>query len=403
MTGPRVSQRSIDMPMSAVRKLVPLAQEAKARGVRVIHLNVGQPDIETPREFWEAIRNFPERTLAYAPSVGRPEYIEALLDYYARFDIELAPDQIVVTTAGCEALLFALLACGDIGDEIILPEPYYSNYNGLAAMTGLRLVPFTTRAEDGYRLPPRQVIEGLVGERTRALLYSSPGNPTGVVYTRDEVTMLGEIARAHNLVLLADEVYREFTYDGRIATSALHIPGLEEHAAVLDSISKRYSACGARVGCVVSRNGAFMKAVLKLAMVRLSAPALDQIGAAACLHTPPDYFDRVRVEYTRRRDIVFERMNRVEGVVCPKPAGAFYAMARIEGVDTEDFARWLLTDFEQGGETVMVAPGAGFYGTPGLGRDEIRIAYVLEAESLSRAMDLLATAIRCYRRERLGE
>ncbi|MBL7063775.1 MAG: pyridoxal phosphate-dependent aminotransferase [Anaerolineae bacterium] len=390
------------MPMSAVRKLVPLAQAAKGRGMRVIHLNVGQPDIETPPEFWEAVRNFPERTLAYAPSAGRPECIEGLIEYYARFDIELSPEQVVVTTAGCEALLFALLACGDPGDEIILPEPYYSNYNGLAAMTGLRLVPFTTRAEDGYRLPPREVIERLVGERTRAILYSSPGNPTGVVYTRDEVAMLGEVAREHNLFLLADEVYREFTYDDQIATSAFHIPGLEEHAVMLDSISKRYSACGARIGCVVSRNAAFMKAILKLAMVRLSAPALDQIGAAACVRTPPAYFDRVRVEYTRRRDIVFERLNRIEGVICPKPAGAFYAMARIEGVDTEDFARWLLTDFEQDGETVMVAPGAGFYGTPGLGRDEIRIAYVLETETLARAMDLLATAIRRYRRERPG-
>lgn len=402
MTEPSISLRSTEMPMSAVRKLVPLAQAAKGRGMRVIHLNVGQPDIETPPEFWEAVRNFPERTLAYAPSAGRPECIEGLIEYYARFDIELSPEQVVVTTAGCEALLFALLACGDPGDEIILPEPYYSNYNGLAAMTGLRLVPFTTRAEDGYRLPPREVIERLVGGRTRAILYSSPGNPTGVVYTRDEVAMLGEVAREHNLFLLADEVYREFTYDDQIATSAFHIPGLEEHAVMLDSISKRYSACGARIGCVVSRNAAFMKAILKLAMVRLSAPALDQIGAAACVRTPPAYFDRVRVEYTRRRDIVFERLNRIEGVICPKPAGAFYAMARIEGLDTEDFARWLLTDFEQDGETVMVAPGAGFYGTPGLGRDEIRIAYVLETETLARAMDLLAAAIRRYRRERTG-
>jgi len=397
MTELALSLRSTEMPMSAVRKLVPLAQATKARGVRVIHLNVGQPDIETPPEFWEAVRNFPEHTLAYAPSAGRTEYIEALLDYYARFDIELAPEHIVVTTAGCEALLFALLACGDAGDEIILPEPYYSNYNGLAAMTGLRLVPFTTRAEDGYRLPSRQVIERLVGGRARAILYSSPGNPTGVVYTLDEVATLGEIARAHGLFLLADEVYREFTYDGQTATSALHIPGLEQHAVVLDSISKRYSACGARVGCVVSRNVSFMRAILKLAMVRLSAPALDQIGAAACVRTPPAYFDRVRVEYTHRRDLVFECLNRIEGVICPRPAGAFYAMARIEGVDTEDFARWLLTDFEQDGETVMVAPGAGFYGTPGLGRDEIRIAYVLETVALSRALDLLATAIRRYR------
>ncbi len=401
MTGPSVSSRSSEMPMSAVRKLVPLAREAKARGVQVIHLNVGQPDIETPPEFWEAVRSFPERTLAYAPSAGRPEYVEALLEYYARYDIELEPEQIVVTTAGCEALQFALLACGDVGDEIIVPEPYYSNYNGLAAMTGLRLVPFTTQAENGYRLPAREAIEPLVGDRTRAILYSSPGNPTGAIYTRDEVAMLGEIARAHGLFLLSDEVYREFTYDGQFATSALHMPGLEDQAVVLDSVSKRYSACGARIGCVVSRNTDLMKAIVKLAMVRLSAPALDQIGAAACLHTPSSYFEGVRAEYTRRRDVIFERMNAVEGVICPKPAGAFYAMAKIEGVNTEDFARWLLTDFEDEGETVMVAPGAGFYGTPGLGRDEIRIAYVLNTERLTRAMDLLAMAIRRYRQERV--
>jgi len=400
MTRLSISQRGNNMPVSAIRKLIPLAQAAKARGVRVIHLNVGQPDIETLPEFWEAVRNFPERTLAYAPSAGRPECIEGLLKYYAHFDIELTPKQVIVTAAGCEALLFALLACADVGEEVIIPEPYYSNYNGLAAMTGVRLVPFTTRAEDGYRLPPRQEIERLVGERTRAILYSSPGNPTGVIYTRDEIAMLGSIARAHGLFLLADEVYREFTYDGQSATSVLHIPGLEEHAIVLDSISKRYSACGARIGCIVSRNTDFMDAILKLAMVRLSAPALDQIGAAACMHAPPDYFDHVRDEYTRRRDIVVERMNRVEGVICPRPAGAFYAMVKIEGVDTEDFARWLLTDFEQDGETVMVAPGAGFYGTPGLGRNEIRIAYVLETKALSRAMDLLAAAIRRYRQER---
>jgi len=401
MTQPTVSLRSTEMPVSATRSLVPLARAAKARGVRVFHLNIGQPDIETPPEFWEAVRNFPERTLAYGPSAGRPEYVEALVDYYAQFDIELTPEQIVVTTAGCEALLFALLACGDIGDEIIIPEPYYSNYNGLAAISGLRVVPLTTHADDGYRLPSRDAVERLVGERTRAILYSSPGNPTGVVYTRDEIAMLGEIARAHGLFLMSDEVYREFSYDGQIATSVLHVPGLEDQAVILDSVSKRYSACGARIGCVASRSETFMKSIARLATSRLSPPVLDQIGAAACLHTPSSYFEGVRAEYTRRRDLVFECMNAVEGVVCPKPAGAFYAMARIEGVDTGNFARWLLTDFEQDGETVMVAPGAGFYGTPGLGNDEIRIAYVLETGKLSRAMDLLAMAIRRYREERL--
>jgi aspartate aminotransferase len=396
-----VSQRGIEIPASAMRKLAPLAEAAKARGVRVIHLNIGQPDIETPPEFMEAVRNFSERTLAYAPSEGRPECVEGMLEYYAHLDIPLQPEHIVITTAGSESLLFALLACCDIGDEIIVPEPFYSNYASLATMTGLRLVPFLTCAEDGYRLPPRETIERLVGERTRAILYSSPGNPTGAVYTPDEVAMLGEIARKHGLFLIADEVYRELTYDGPLATSALYLPNMDEHVVVLDSVSKRYSACGARVGCLVTRNIAIMEAVMKMAMARLSAPVLEQIGAAACIaHTPPSYFDEMRAEYRRRRDIVFERLNAIEGVVCPKPAGAFYAMAKIEGMDAEDFCRWLLTDFEQDGETVMLAPGAGFYCTPGLGRDEVRIAYVLGTETLARAMDLLAAAIRRYRASR---
>jgi aspartate aminotransferase len=398
MTKVTVSQRGIEIPVSAMRKLAPLAEAAKKRGVSVIHLNIGQPDIETPPEFLEAVRNFPERTLAYAPSEGRPECVEGMLEYYARLDISLQPEQIVITTAGSESLLFALLACCDVGDEVIVPEPFYSNYGSVAVMTGLRLVPFITRAEDGYRLPPRADIERVIGERTRAILYSSPGNPTGVVYTPTEIAMLGEIAREHDLFLIADEVYRELTYDEQLATSALYLPDMDEHVVVLDSVSKRYSACGARVGCLVSRNAAVMEAVMKMAMARLSAPVLEQIGAAACIaHTPPAYFDEMRAEYRRRRDILFERLNSVEGVFCPKPAGAFYAMVKIEGVDTEDFSRWLLTDFEQGGETVMVAPGAGFYTTPGLGRDEIRIAYVLETETLARAMGLLATAIRRYR------
>jgi aspartate aminotransferase len=388
------------MPASAMRKLEPFADEAKARGVSVIHLNIGQPDIETPSEFWEAIGSFPERTLAYGPSAGRAECLDGMLDYYARFDIPLTAEQIVVTTAGSESLLFALMTCGDAGDEVIVPEPFYSNYAGLATMAGLRVVPLITYAREDYRLPPREEIEELIGERTRAFLYSSPGNPTGVVYTPEEVAMLGDIVRSHGLYLLADEAYRELSYDGQIATSALHLPGMEQHVIVLDSVSKRFSACGARIGCVVSRNGTVMEAIMKLAMARLSAPVLEQIGAAACLmHTPASYFEEVREEYTRRRDIVYERMNQIEGVYCPKPAGAFYAMAKIEGVDTEDFARWMLTDFEQDGETVMVAPGSGFYSTPDLGHEEIRIAYVLETERLSRAIDLLAIAIRRYRSE----
>jgi aspartate aminotransferase len=400
MTRLSISKRGTTMPASAMRKLEPMADAAKARGRRVIHLNIGQPDIETPPEFWQAVSSFPERTLAYGPSAGRVECIDGMLEYYARFDIPLTTEQIVITTAGSESLLFALMVCCDAGDKIIVPEPFYSNYAGLAAMACLEVVPLTTYAADGYHLPSREAIESLIDNRTRAILYSSPGNPTGVVYTPEEVAMLGDIARTHNLFLMADEAYRELTYDGPVATSALHLPDMEEHTIVLDSVSKRFSACGARIGCVVSRNEAVMEAVMKLAMARLSAPVLEQIGAAACLlHTPDSYFEQVREEYTRRRDIVHERLNQMEGVYSPKPAGAFYAMAKIEGVNAEDFARWLLTDFEENDETVMVSPGAGFYSTPGLGHDEIRIAYVLETDVLSRAMDLLAAAIHQYRQE----
>ena len=397
MNSLSVSERGGQFPASAMRKLAPLSADAAERGVKVYHLNIGQPDIETPPEFWDAVRSFSERTLAYGPSNGRTECVEAWIDYYAGLDIDLTPEQMAVTTAGSEALLFALLACGDAGDEVIVPEPYYSNYGGLAAMGGLRLVPVTTRAQNGYRLPDRQEIEEKITGSTCAILYSSPGNPTGAVYTRGEVSMLGELASAHGLFLLADEVYREFTYDGEAATSALHLRGLGDNVVVLDSVSKRYSACGARVGCVVSRNQSLMSVVRRLAMTRLSAPVLEQVGAAACVQTSAAYFDHVRDEYARRRDIVFEYANRIEGVFCPKPAGAFYAMVRIDGVDAEAFARYLLTDFEQDGETVMIAPGTGFYCTAGLGRDEIRIAYVLATDRLARAMDLLGEAIRRYR------
>ena len=398
MSAPSVSERGVQIPASAMRKLAPLAADAAKRGVKVYHLNIGQPDIETPPEFWDAVEDFSERTLAYGPSNGRADCVDAWIEYYARLGIDVTPEQVVVTTAGSEALLFALLACGDAGDELIVPEPYYSNYGGFAAMCGMHLVPVTTRAEDGYRLPPRQDIERIVAGRTRAILYSSPGNPTGAVYTRGEVGILGDLARSHGLFLLADEVYREFTYDGQAATSALHLDGLEDHIVVVDSVSKRFSACGARIGCVVSRNESLMAVIRRLAMTRLSAPVLEQVGAAGCVKTSPAYFDHIRDEYARRRDIVFECANRMDGVFCPKPAGAFYAMVRIDGVDTEEFARYLLTDFEQDGETVMIAPGAGFYCTHGLGRDEIRIAYVLATEKLSRAMDLLAVAIRQFRK-----
>jgi len=400
MKVPELSRRGKHVPKSAIRKLIPLAHEAEKRGVRIIQLNIGQPDIETPEQFWSGVRNFGEKVLAYAPSEGRPEFLEAMREYYRRVDIELAEDEMVTSQGGIEAVQFAIFAATDAGDEIIVPEPYYSNYVGVTAMADVRFVPFTTYAEDGYHLPSREVIERLISPRTRAIMFASPGNPTGCVYSRAEMEMVAELARAHGLFILSDEVYREFSYEGEPVTSILHLPGLERHAVLIDSVSKRYSACGARLGVVASHNSDFVAAVRAYATVRLSAPALDQVAVAACLDTPAEYFERVRSEYRSRRDIVVDTLSSVPGVVCPRPGGAFYCMVKIRDVDAEDFARWLLTDFSHEGETVLVAPGDGFYSTPGLGTDEIRIAYVWKAEIMRRAMSVLTRAIETYRTRR---
>ncbi|MCU0242178.1 MAG: pyridoxal phosphate-dependent aminotransferase [Vicinamibacteria bacterium] len=354
MNGPTLSQRGQNVPQSAIRKLIPLSRETERRGVKIIRLNIGQPDIETPAEFWHGVQNFGEKVLAYAPSEGRPEFVAAMREYYRRIDIALGGDEIVTTQGGIEAVQFAIFAATDAGDEIIIPEPYYSNYVGVTAMADVNFVPFTTLAENGYHLPERAAIEKLVTPRTRAIMFASPGNPTGCVYTRAEMEMLADIARQHDLFLLSDEVYREFSYEGEAVTSILQLPGLERHAVLIDSVSKRYSACGARLGVVASHNADFMAAVRAYATVRLSAPALDQSAIAACLATPPAYFEKVRAEYRERRNIVVDALSALPGVVCPRPGGAFYCMVKIEGVDTESFARWLLTDFSHNGETVMI-------------------------------------------------
>lgn len=391
------SNRGKAVPRSAIRKLIPLSRETEKRGVKIIRLNIGQPDIETPPEFWKGVRAFKEKVLAYSPSEGRPEYLDAQVKYYARFGIPVSREDMVASTGGIEGVLYALMAATDPGDDVLVPEPYYSNYIGAAAMAGVRFVAFTTFAESGYHLPDCTTIEKAITPKTKAILFSNPGNPTGCVYTKEEVTLLGDIGKQRGLFVISDEVYREFVYNGVAATSILRVPGMEECGVILDSASKRYSVCGGRVGTIVSKNKSFMDAVRALATVRLSAPTLDQIGVAACIKTPKSYFKKVIQEYIARRDIVVDALSGVEEVVCHRPEGAFYVMAKLKGIDTEDFSRWLLTDFSHKGETVMVAPGAGFYATPGLGRDEIRIAYVFKAPIMKRAMEILVSAIREYR------
>ncbi len=395
----QLSTRGQNLPKSAIRKLIPLSIETEKRGIRIIKLNIGQPDIETPEEFWEGIRNFKEKVLAYSPSEGRPEYIQSLIKYYKKtIGLTFSEEEIIGVVGGMEGLLFILLTIAGPEDEIIIPEPFYSNYQGITSMSQVKFVTFTTYAENGYHLPERSVIEKLITSRTRAIMIASPGNPTGCVYTRKEMEMIGQIAKDHGLFVLSDEVYREFSYDGEPVTSILQIPGMEQHGIILDSVSKRYSACGARLGCVISHNREFMAVIKSYATVRLSAPTLDQIGIANCVNTPDSYFTRVKREYTERRDIVVNALNSIKDVVCHRPGGAFYAMAKIKGVDTEDFSKWLLKDFNDNGETVLIAPGEGFYATPGVGRDEIRIAYVFKTEILKRGMEILVKGIEEYRR-----
>jgi len=399
MKRPEVSVRGKNVPRSAIRKLVPLAKEREKTGVKIHKLNIGQPDVETPVEFWEGVRNFKEKVLAYAPSEGRPELIKSFVQYYNKLGFNITAEQLVVIMGGIEGVLFAILAVTDPGDEIIVAEPYYSNYLGVAAMAQVKFAAFTTTVESGYHLPGKAEIVKKITSRTKAILFASPGNPTGCVYTRQEMEMLAEIANEHGLFLLSDEVYREFTYDGEIATSILQIPGTEECGVVIDSVSKRYSACGARLGCIVSKNKEIISSVLANATVRLSASALDQVAIANCINVPDSYFAAVRNDYVERRDIVVNALNSMDDVVCRTPRGAFYVMAKLKGIDTEVFAKWLLTDFAEANETVMIAPGAGFYATEGLGRDEIRIAYVFKAPIMKRAMDVLCAGIRAFRQK----
>lgn len=399
--APLIAARARMLPASPIRKLMPLADAARRRGVRVIHLNIGQPDLPTPEPMRQRLAEVPE-ILAYTPSGGTPEYLGSLRRYYAALGIDLEESQILATTGGSEALLFALLACGDTGAEALVVEPFYTNYNAFAAMAGVRLVPLTTFGEDGFHLPPRAAWEAAVTPATRMVILCNPNNPTGTVYTREELLMVAAFCRDHDLFLIADEVYRELAYDGRAAVSALSLPEMEGLVVVVDSLSKRYSACGIRLGCLVTRSPDVHEACLRMAQARLSAPGLAQLAALGAEALDPGYFAANTAVYQRRRDVLFAGLQTIPGVFLRKPEGAFYFIARLPIADSEDFCRFLLEDFALLGKTVMLAPAPGFYATPGLGQDEVRIAYVLNEEDLAEAVILLKEGLSAYHLAKRG-
>ncbi len=393
---PSISRRGRTMPESPIRKLVPFAEAAIKRGIKIIHLNIGQPDIKTPKVALDAVKNNALEVLAYSRTEGSESYREKIAGYYAKNDIHVHADNIIITTGGSEALSFALGSIADNDDEIIIPEPFYANYNGFANASGIKVVPVVSSIENNFALPPIDEFEKLITPRTKAILICNPGNPTGYLYTREEIKKLASIVKKHNLFLVADEVYREFIYDGREHYSILQEKGLEEHAIIVDSVSKRYSMCGARIGYLVSKNKEVMQTALKFAQARLSPPTYAQIASEAALETPQSYFDDVKKEYEERRNILISELNKLEGVVVAQPQGAFYCIAQLPIDNADTFAQWLLEDFNLNGETVMVAPAAGFYATEGLGTNQIRIAYVLEKEDLKRAVHILKEALKVY-------
>ena len=384
------------MPESPIRKLVPFAEDAKKRGAKVIHLNIGQPDIKTPEVALQAVKNNTIDVLAYSITEGSETYREKLAGYYAKNNILVSSKDIIVTTGGSEALSFVMGTIADTDDEIIIPEPFYANYNGFATASGVKVVPVVSGIDTNFALPPIEEFEKLVTAKTKAILICNPGNPTGYLYSKEEIQKLATIAKKHDLFLIADEVYREFTYDGAEHYSILQEEGLEEHAIIVDSVSKRYSMCGARIGCLVSKNRNVIKTAMKFAQARLSPPTYAQIAAEAALETTQDYFDTVKEEYVGRRNLLIEELKKIDGVKVGVPKGAFYCIAELPIEDADDFAQWLLEDFRVNNETVMVAPAAGFYATKGLGKNQIRIAYVLDKESLKRAVNILKEALNSY-------
>ncbi len=391
----QISQRGQQMPASPIRKLVPYAEQAKKKGTKVYHLNIGQPDIETPKAILDAVKNTPIKVLEYSHSAGNESYRKRLSAYYHSAGIEVSPEQIIITTGGSEAISFGFFSCFDAGDEVIIPEPFYANYTGFAVAANVVVKPVTSSIKEKFALPSIAEFEKLITPRTRAIIICNPNNPTGYLYSREEMEQLKELVIRHELFLFSDEAYREFCYEGE-HFSAMNLKGAEQNVVLMDTISKRYSACGGRIGALVTRNQQVLDAVMKFAQARLSPPSFAQILGEAATYLPADYFDETKAEYLSRRNLLVEKLNRMEGVYCPTPGGAFYAIASLPIDDSDKFCQWLLESFSHQEETVMLAPATGFYQTPGLGKQEVRIAYVLNREDLSRAMDLLEIALKQY-------
>lgn len=395
---PHISQRGAMMPPSPIRKLVPYAEAAKKRGIKVFHLNIGQPDIETPKAVLDAVRHTDMKVLEYSHSAGFESYRKKLTEYYGRFGIQLTTDQIIVTTGGSEAIQFAMMACLDPGDEIIIPEPFYANYNGFAVASQVNIKPISSSIEEGFKLPPIEDFERNITSKTKAIMICNPNNPTGYLYSKEELNVLRELCLKHQLFLFSDEAYREFCYDDHPHISAMSLEGLEDNVILMDTISKRYSACGGRIGAFITKNKEVYSAAMKFAQARLSPPTFAQIAGEAAVDLPANYFDDVKAEYKKRRDVLVERLNNIPGVLCPNPGGAFYAMAKLPVESAEDFCQWLLESFSFNGQTVMMAPASGFYATKGLGANEVRFAYVLNTDDINHAMDCLEAALKEYKK-----
>jgi len=393
---PNLSKKGNAMPQSPIRKLVPFAEDAKKRGVKVYHLNIGQPDIKTPQVALDAVKKNNIEVLAYSRSEGSDEYRTKLADYYKKHDIEVTKDDIIITTGGSEALLFTMGSITDVGDEVIIPEPFYANYNGFATASGVTVVPVVSTIDNAFALPPIEDFEKLITNKTKAILVCNPGNPTGYLYSDEEIQKLKALVLKHDLFLIADEVYREFVYDGLTHHSVMQESGIEQHAIMIDSVSKRYSMCGARIGCVVSKNKDFMATALKFAQARLSPPTYAQIASEAALETPDSYFEEVNTEYQERRDVLISELQKIDGVKVSSPKGAFYCVVELPVKDTDAFAQWLLEEFDYNGETVMVAPASGFYSTKGEGKNQVRIAYVLNQQDLVKSVTILREALAVY-------
>lgn len=391
----KISNRGVEMPASPIRKLVPFAEAAKKRGTKVYHLNIGQPDIETPQVCLDAVKNTNIHVLEYSHSAGNESYRKKLVEYYAKNNIHVSPDEIIVTTGGSEAILFGFMACLDSGDEVIIPQPFYANYNGFAIQADVVVKPIDSFIENGFALPAIEEFEKAITPKTKAIVLCNPNNPTGYLYSTEELEILKQIVIKHDLFLFADEAYREFCYEGT-HTSAMQLEGAEQHVILMDTISKRYSACGGRIGAFITKNKTVLEAAMKFAQARLSPPFYAQVLGEAAVDLPDDYFDNTKAEYKLRRDTIVKRLNDMQGVFCPNPGGAFYAMARLPIDDCDKFCQWLLESFSHDGHTVMLAPATGFYSTAGMGTNEVRLAYVLNVTAINKAMDCLEEALKVY-------